>query len=322
VATNIRKAIDRLNAPDATPSFELMWPVFGGTRDNITCTQSDYFGFYALSSAIKSLLRGINFIVASQSTLESGLLAPSIGLSYTGAFHSLMSFLALEGRPHFESFGWARKQSDGNSGVVKKPPELPTMVAAILKVNNRWSFECRTRSHKARWRELLQVFGKRSCTIPEYYRRLFNYMFWGRQKERIPVIDALKNPGILRANRLQLEDAMDEFLDRIADVRHAALYRAFGEDPRVVEAIWNKEATSSSGIEGQAIEFCSFSEAMFAHVSSDVVGLISSLNPKASVRNALRVGIYFPGLDTPRVDDVSSEALRSQLWRIDTWLKQ
>ena len=312
VAINIRKAIDRLNASGAPSSFELLSPVFCGPKKNITCTQPDLFGFYVLASAIRSLFRGINFAVAARSTLESGLLAPSIALSYTGAFHGLMTYLALEGRPHFEFFGWAERQSGGNLVVVDRPDALP-IIAAILTTENTWSFEGRTLSHKARWRELVHLFGKRSHTIPQYYRELFKYMFRGRQKKRIPLKDVLMNPTLLDGNRLELEDAMDEFLDRIAAVRHVALYRAVGEDPRVIEAIWNNEATSSSGIEQQALEFYSFCEAMFDHVSSDIASLISLLNPQASVRNALYLCIYLPGVDTPRIDDVSPEVLKSRL---------
>ncbi len=227
VATNIRNGVDKLIASDAASHFELLWPVFCGPKKSITCARADVFGFYVLANAVRSLLRGINFVVAARSTLESGLLAPSIALSYTGAFHGLMTYLALEGRPHFEFFGWAEKQSDGTLVVANRPNEL-AVIAAVLKVNNSWSFECRTLSHKARWRELLHILGKSSYTIPYYYRELFTYMFWGRQKKRIPLKDTLKNPALREANKLQLEDAMSEFLGTVG----SALSLSFSESRR------------------------------------------------------------------------------------------
>lgn len=91
VATNIRKAIGTLNAADASLDSKLDGlfpaPVFFGSRHNIECAQSDYFGFYILANAIRSILRCVNFAVASRATLESRLLAPSVALSYTAAFH-------------------------------------------------------------------------------------------------------------------------------------------------------------------------------------------------------------------------------------------
>jgi len=323
LATNIRKAIDKLNVSEASLDFQLCGlfphPVFYGSRQNIMCAQSDYFGFYVLANAIRSILRGINFAVASRLTLEARLLAQSVVLSYTAGFHGLMAHLSLEGRSYFERFNWAVRQSDGTLANGNLPSKLP-IVVAVLKKNNTWIFECRNRSHKARWRELLQLFTKTSYTIPQYYRNLFEYMFGDRQKEKIPLIELLKNPALREDNKLKIEDAKEEFFDRIAEVRHMALYGAAGEDPRVVEALWNKDVTSSSGIERQAAEFYSFSEAMLDHVSSDLVELLSVLNPIVSVRKALCACIYIQCFDTPLTDEVTREVLKSRVRWIRRWL--
>jgi len=331
VATNIRKAIEKLNSVNASLDFQLFglhpMPVFYGQKQNIISAQSDFFGFYVLANAIRSMLRGINFIIASQCLLESKLLAPSVALSYTAGFHGLMAYLALEGHPFFEdrSFAWAEKQSD-DTLVIVAPPDNLLLVSAILTKNNIWSFKNRDRFHKVFWRELLQLFNKPSYTIPQYYRDLFEYLFWGRQKEQKLGVEALKkrieNPALYEANKLQLEDAKKEFLDRIAEVRHTALYGGFGEDPRVVEAMWNNDATSSSGIERQAVKFYSFSEAILDHVSSNIVDLISLLNPIVSVRNALCICTYMRWFDTPISDRVPHKILKSRISQIEKWLKE
>jgi hypothetical protein len=329
VETNIRKAVDKLNSINASLDFQLCGlhprPVFYGQKQNIISAQSDFFGFYVLANAIRSMLRGINFIVASQCVLESKLLAPSVALSYTAGFHGLMAHLALEGRPFFEDgcFAWAEKRSDGTLAVVKPPTDLP-FIAAVLRENNTWSFECRKRSHKTCWRELLHLFDKDSYTIPQYYYALFEYLFRGRQKEQKlgvePLKERIENPALCEANKLRLEDAKEEFLDRIAEIRHRALYGAFGEDPGVVEAMWNNDVTSSLGIERQTNEFYSFSKAMLDHVSSDIVELLSVLNLIVSVRKALCVCVYVQWFDTPLPDDMHSKFLASRIRWIERWL--
>lgn len=329
VATNIRKAVEKLNTIKASLDFQLCGlyprPVFYGQKQNIISAQSDFFGFYVLANAIRSMLRGINFIVASQCVLESKLLSPSVALSYTAGFHGLMAHLALEGHPFFENgcFAWAEKRSDGTLAVVKPPTDL-LFIAAVLKKNNTWSFDCRKRSHKTCWRELLQLFDKGSYTIPKYYRDLFEYLFRGRQKELgvRAVMESIKNPAFREANKFHFEDAKKEFLDRIAEIRHRALYEAFGEDPGVVEAMWNNDVTSSLGIERQAVEFYSFSEAMLDHVSLDIVDLISLLNPIISVRNALCICTYIQWFDTPISDHVPHEVLESRTRWIEKWLNE
>jgi len=312
-----------LNAADASLDFKLDGlfpaPVFFGSRHNIECAQSDYFGFYILANAIRSILRCVNFAVASRSTLESRLLAPSVALSYTAAFHGLMAHLALEGRSYFEFFYWAEKQTDDSLEQSDRPRDTP-IVVAVLKRNNTWTFECRNRSHKARWRELLQLFAKPSYTIPQYYHELFEYMFAGRRKMRISLKELLQHPELRESEKLKLEDAKEEFVDRIAKVRHSALYGAFGEDPYVVTALWNRDITSSLGIERQAVSFYSFSEAMLDHVSSDLVELLSAINPNASVRKALCVCVYLQWFDTPLMDKVPREAYESRVRWIKRWL--
>jgi hypothetical protein len=329
VATNIRKTIETLNTLKKSLDLRLgglcPQPQFYGTKQNITSAQSDFFGFYVLANTIRSMLRGINFIVASRSVLESKLLAPSIALSYTAGFHGLMAQLALEGRPFFEdgSFAWAEKGSNGKLTLIEPPPDL-LLISAILTKNNIWSFRNRNRSHNVFWRELLNLFGKSSYTIPQYYYDLFDYLFWGRQKEPKLGVKGLKemleNPALREANKLHLEDAKEEFLNRIAKVRHMALYGGFGEDPWIVEAMWNNDVSSSSGIERQARKFYSFSEAMLVQVSSELVDLLSHLKLTSSIRKALCVCIYIQWFDTPLIADVPNKLLKSQVRQIKKWL--
>lgn len=325
VASNVRKAISTLNAANASLGFHLEGlypaPVFYGSRRKIACVQSDYFGFYVLANAIRSILRCVNFVVASRATLESRLLAPSVALSYTAAFHGLMAHLALEGRSYFECFNWAEKQADDSLKQSDRPHEMP-IVVGVLKRNNMWNFECRSRSHKVRWRELLQLFAKPSYEIPKYYHELFEYMFAGRLKGMGTSFlkEYLLHPELRESYKVKLEDAKEEFIDRIAEVRHRALYGAAGEDPGVVTALWNRDVTSSSGIERQAVSFYSFSESMLDHVSSDLVELLSATNPIASVRKALCGCIYIQWFDSPLTEDVPRETFESRVRWIKKWL--
>ncbi|OHB83507.1 MAG: hypothetical protein A2Z38_08975 [Planctomycetes bacterium RBG_19FT_COMBO_48_8] len=240
-------------------------------------------------------------------------------MSYTAAFHGLMAHLALEGRSYFEFFNWAEKQTDDSLKKSDRPRDM-SIVVAVLKRNNTWNFECRNRSHKARWRELLQLFAKPSYTILQYYHELFEYMFAGRRKMRISLKELLQHPELRESEKLKLEDAKEEFVDRIAEVRHRALYGASGEDPYVVTALWNGDVTSSSGIERQAIAFYSFGEAMLDHISSDLVELLSVINPTASVIKALCMCVYLQWFDTPLTDKVPREAFESRVRWIKRWL--
>lgn len=67
------------------------------------CIQQDWFGFYAMRVAARSVLQSINFLSAAALSAENDLNAPAVANAYAGSFLLLHAYLALEGRVYCES---------------------------------------------------------------------------------------------------------------------------------------------------------------------------------------------------------------------------
>jgi hypothetical protein len=187
----------------------------------------------------------------------------------------------------------------------------------LLTRNNSWVFEPRQRNHRAKWRELRQAFPQPD-DLPDAFHDLFDYMYRGVFQRGADLVDVIQNPDQFR---IRLTDRFTEFLNRIAETRHRSIYESFGSDPDVVEALWNRDAFSTRGIDNQSLHFGGFAGALLLKVASDVQGLIENLNPTPDVRTALLWSIHMPWFDAPQIDSISMPTLQSTVTTINDWIK-
>jgi hypothetical protein len=184
--------------------------------------QEEYYGFYAMGTMIRSVLRAVGFLVAGDG-IPNQLYSPAILCYYTCAYHTLTAFLAGEGRVITEpalgpplitvrqtatSYGFSELEV-GNGSL--------SAICGILTRGNHWIFEGRSRSHGSRWKELLQV---------------------DRFKERAPtpiraIADYLSSYG----GELLCDPAevLEFGIGRIPEIRHAAAYEGYGADSFALE---------------------------------------------------------------------------------------
>jgi len=332
LATNIEQSFRRLNdgIPDfnqefqtfaaADPSFERPFalegsvtfrPVLYNDHNGVACAQRDYFGFYAFQQAIRSLLLGINHHVAGDVLVADDLYGPAVASYYTAAYHALHTFLALEGRVFLDS---------PISPIPSRRPaeDLRDRFIALLTRQNKWAFERRPRNHCTKWLEVRQAFPSRPDELPACFHRLFEYMYRGEFRPDTDLMDVIENP---EKHRIRLPDRFEEFLTRIAKTRHLSLYASFGSDPHVVEALWNRDAFSSAGIENQALQFGRFAGWLLTHGASGLNQLVGRLDVSPNVKNALFLSVYMPPFDLPQVDRISIQDLKGFVAHIDNWIK-
>jgi len=275
----------------------------------IHCAQADYVGFYAFQQAVRCLLLGINHHVAGDVLVASDLYGPAVASYYTSAYHALHAFLALEGRVFFESPIWpipSRSHAQAGRGPF----------IGLLTRNNSWVFEFRQRNHRVKWREIRQAFPQPD-DLPDAFHNLFDYMYRGVFQQGADLVDVIQNPD---QYRIRVADRFSEFLNRIAETRHLSIYESFGSDPDVVEALWNRDAFSTRGIDNQALHFGGFAGGLLMNVASDVQNVIENLNPTADVRTALLLSIHMPWFDEPQIDSISIANLQSTVANINDWI--
>ncbi len=331
VATNIEQSFRLLNngipdfhedfqtIADADASYERPFALHGSLtfrpvlyRDGptINCAQRDYVGFYAFQQTVRCLLLGINHHVGGDVLVANDLYGPAVASYYTSAYHALHAFLALEGRVFFDSTIWP---------IASPSPAQarPGPFIGLLTQHNSWVFEPRQRNHRRKWLEVQQAFPSRLNDLPDAFHNLFAYMYRGVFQQGIDLVDMIHDP---EQYRIRLEDRFAEFLIRIAETRHLSIYESFGSDPHVVEALWNRDAFSTRGIDNQAIHFGDFAGALLMHVSSNVHDLVSHLNPNSEVLTALVLSIHMPWFDDPQIDTVSIPELKHCVTNINDWL--
>jgi len=283
-------------------------PIFYRVGSEFRCAQDSFFGFYLLSQGIRSCISAVNFQIAGFHCVDSELYAPASALFYTSAYHALSGFLAINGRVLFDSmsFTWLSQE------------EAPSVIAACLTKKNAWTYEARARSHKSRWLELQAVFSLKTYTVPECFRRLFRYLYQGRLKKGSTLINYLDDPELHRA---QLEDYLPEFLTRIAEIRHVALYRSSGEDPGAVEALLDGESVSQSSLGRQAQHLGLFSQSLLEETAKAVSRLVEGVRVHRDVRPFLYLATGQPWIDTPRTDLWEPNTIQGDVDFVQEWLK-
>lgn len=281
-------------------------PVLYKDGRTINCAQPDYVGFYAFQQAVRGLLLGINHHVGGDVLIARDLYGPAVASYYTSAYHALHAFLALEGRVFFDSPIWpiaSRSLEHDRRGPV----------IGLLSRNNSWVFESRQRTHRAKWLEVQQAFPSRLDDLPDAFHDLFRGVF----QQDVDLVDLIQDP---EQYRIRLADRFSEFLIRIAETRHSSIYESFGSDPHVVEALWNRDAFSTRGIDNQAIHFGRFAGALLMDVATNVHDMIGALDINPDVRTALLLSIHMPWFDQPQIDAISIPELQCAVRSINDWI--
>jgi hypothetical protein len=278
----------------------ILRPVFYLTEDELRSPQSDYFGFFALRCAVDRVLMSINYLAASQIVLEKRLFGPSISQSYTAAYHGVHAYLALHGRvieakPHMP----LRKATLGMSEHV------PAAVKAKLTRNNTWVFESCARAHAAVWGSLVELFAGRKFLIPHYFLRLFDYMYHMERDPAVALKGSLKHPD---EGMPKIRDRLQEFLGRIAETRHLALYRSSGADPYAMDMVLNQEG-SGAGMDVQAREFHRFAAGLLEDAATSCCEILRCTEVGDEACRYLNTGFLW--FDTPDFGECKDRAVRS-----------
>ncbi|MFQ5589033.1 MAG: hypothetical protein ACE5F7_09350, partial [Nitrospiria bacterium] len=228
LAAKAIQQIIRLNSKELKFGFTKdshlhLFPKFSGNKRSIMCEDDDILDLHAIINGIRSILRSVNFLTGAHIMYLRKLYAPSVMLSYTAAFHGLNAHLSCEGRPFFDLL------EIGYRFEVQ-------VVAGILTKKNKWKYESRGRGHIARWKELHQCFSSSDYVPPLCFDRLFKYMYQGQRKKGVTLLEVMKEP---EKHRLEMREMLPEFLKKISEVRHRAIYSGLGEDPHAVEGLWD-----------------------------------------------------------------------------------
>jgi len=280
------------------------------SESGITCAQRDYMEFYVLEHSIRYLFRAVNPLIAGNILENNNLYGPSIISYYTAAYHALLAFLALEGHAFLEWTIWP---------IPSHRPgdyEHRDFIAKLTE-QNKWIFEGRKRRHKVKWDEIYQAFGSRPNELPKCFHDLFEYLYSGVYQPGIDLVELIRSPG---QYRVKLADRFEEFLQRISEIRHTAVYRSFGSDPHVFANLWNRDTFSESGIESQTHKYGAFSVSLLNHVASDIWELINRLEVGRDVGTALGLFVYFNWFDNPKFEQIRNHNLNSKIFNITKWI--
>lgn len=303
-------------------------PVIYRGAGGLHCAQDSFFGFYLLCQSIRSCLSAMNFLVGGQLMAKAELYGPASGLFYTAAYHAVTGLLAANGRVLID------QQNVKWIFGTKRPPQV---VAACLTRENNWSFEGRGGSHVDRWLEFKSLFVGGSFEIPAYFRRFFSVLYpnWLKPGVRVVLDDRRVDDGDQQPReyvdfaeiltnrekyRAQIEDYLDEFLKDIAQVRHEAIYRSFGDDPGAVEAMFNGEAVSRTALGHRSTELGLFSQGLLADATDAARYLMESLQVSKRIKLFLYLGCGQPWMDKPRSDFVEPSRLKDNVEHIWKWL--
>jgi len=277
------------------------WPTMYGTPDHIRCIQKELFGWYVVRASVRATLMAANWLVAAQTLLEKTLLGPASAAAYTCAYHALHGFLALNGRVICDPYYWVGPE------LVPLAPAL----AGVLTDRNIWRFEVRQRSHKARWLEVRQLYSSPRAVVSPRFTELFNFLFAGRIRKGVSLQEFMRNPA---DNRPQLVDHWEEFLTGIAHIRHDALYSSFGEDPRVVEALVNRDTFSTAGLTGQTQALTDFGAALLQEVAAETGTILAEIDCPDRLRGWFFISVHMPWMDNVRLEQISDPALRELVY--------
>lgn len=305
--------MDQLSVARSYREFRLgSWsvdPIFFTKDSVIKSPQIDLLGFFGLVVAIRSAFRAVNFLVGAFACRDKGINGPVVALSYSAAYHTLTAYLVAEGRMIFDQ--------------VISPYErtcqhcIDGPVVAMLTKNSKWCLEPMKRVHKARWKHLWAIYNSDPGRLAPCFKGLFEHLYRGRFRSGVSPIEIMKNPSI---HRLTLGDVSEEFFERIAEVRHFALYAGFGDDPHIAEALVNGDTCSSLGLNRQSEAVLEFSGDLLRHVAMQLGTFVKATVLKEELREKLFLSVYAPYFDQPKVEEVLDADTRKSLALLRDWV--
>lgn len=313
----IKKSINRINKGDV--KFGLIGlsekeltpePRFYKTEDHKTkCYQYDSLGFYVLRSAYRGILLSINYLVAADVNLSKKLLGPAVSNYYTSAYHVLGAFFALKGRIIFDN------QIIFDNKNLKTDDRFA--IASFTK--GKWHIETKKWGHAGKWQEIKQL---RLDEYPESLIHLFRYWFKFRIKEDISLNEYMRRriKGEPLGTPLHIDDIPDEFLKRISETRHQAIYASFGSEPKVMSNLVNRDTFDDNGIDYQARAFKKFCYGFINENADSLIELLNFVRIHKKTRNWLWVAIFQPWFDEQQINQINDEELRQKLNRIKEYL--
>jgi len=281
-------------------------PIFCGSKSALLCAQKRWFGWYAVRTAVRGVMLPVNFLLAADRLLACRLFAPSAAASYTAAYHTLQTFLALRGRVICDPFQW----------VGPATQAAPTAVAGVLTKNNHWQFEPRVRSHRARWLEVRDALAPGE--VPDAFEFLFANLFRNRLRRGTTLQEYFRDPEGTCAH---IDECWEDLLLSVSEIRHQALYSSFGEDPNIVEALWNGDLHSEAGIDRQATTLINFAALLLHDSASQLAQLLRTLVMPVDLQDWLSAMVRIPWFDVPRTSELPFDAIISNLDFIEKWVE-
>ena len=255
------------------------------------CVQSSWFGFYALRAAARSILLGINHLIASVNALDSKLNAPALFSAYSAAFQVLHGYLALEARV-----------------ICDEQPSqsIPTPLRAVLARHGKWVIEGTQRTHTSRWieieRTVRETGGQRE--LPTYFEPLFRQLCFERCQEGVTLDDLIRVPPNTR--KIPMLQYISEFMRAIPQARHVAAYQSFGDDPWLVEGLINRDAFGGD-LGRQAATFAMFATEFMEDVAYRTVEIMEEVSWSEVTSKLFVLSAMIPWFDEPQVDRAPSK---------------
>ena len=313
----IRKSINQINNGDL--KFDLIGisnktitpePRFYKTDDNkIKCYQYDGLGFYVLRNAYRGILLSVNYLVAGDINFSKKLLGPAVSNYYTCAYHILGTFLALKGRIIFDN-----QIIFENSKLVE---DKRFAIASFSK--GKWHIDSKKWGHAGKWQEIKQL---KLNEYPDSLIHLFEYWYKLRIKENISLNEYVKrlvNKEKL-GTPLNINDIPDDFLKRITECRHYAIYASFGSEPEVMANLINGDTFTDRGIDYLAQAFKRFCYGFINENINSLIDLLNFLRIHKKTREWLWISICQPWFDEQQIDEIDDYEIKRKLNGIKDYL--
>jgi hypothetical protein len=286
-----------------------MHPMVYRDAGKLVTPQAPLLGFYCLVTAVRGVLLAVNYILGARNCVAAGLSGPSVTLSYTAAYHALTAYLALEGRVILDA---SCSPFDECS-----PHHFAKTPLAVLTRSNQWLLEGMDRSHKSRWHQLYSVYSCDSGRIPTCFHDLFEFTYQGFFMKGLPIVELVQDP---KKYQLTLADSAAEFFDGIASIRHRAVYHSLGDDPRVVDALVNRDVFSTEHLARQSHAFFAFAQDLITVSATNLAAFAGSTSLAPEIQSKMSLSVYYPWFDAPIIGDISIQNLRDSLQSIHDWV--
>lgn len=254
--------------------------------------QEEYFSFYLLRNLLRGLFLSINSMVAGKNCLEKGLFAPATMLFYNSAFHSLNSYLSINGIVLTHACQKETQKTIKNLSIK----------AMFSSEKKNWTIEKFRVKHTNRWLLLEQVFKRKGVIVPDSFTNLFN-SFYNPKYYKQEINNPLLKDYNYNSEPITFHNKLNEFLKMIANQRHFSVYQSFGSTSEIFQEIINRDSLSDRGIDANAITFSKFANEFFDEVINTTTDkIVSNLTLENASRSALIHSVFNPWFDEPRIE--------------------